>query len=125
MPPSHKLSVLRGLSSPSSHSEGGGENNLGFKCTRKRFVIETLHLDVEGGVSERRTAPPISATIHEHSEPMGGSTSTITKAERAQVAVEAPPAANDEVTSPMTSPKPKKARKVVAFQSGGRDLYDF
>jgi len=36
---------------------GGGENNLAFKCTRKRFVIETHHLDVEGGVGERRTTP--------------------------------------------------------------------
>ncbi|KAG8897280.1 hypothetical protein FRC01_011413, partial [Tulasnella sp. 417] len=127
VPPSHKLSVLRGLSSPSSHTEGGGENNLGFKCTRKRFVIETLHLDVEGGVSERRTAPPISATtVHDHSEPVVASpTSPGTKAGSAKIAVEAPPTANDEVTSPMTTAKPKKARKVVAFQSGGRDLYDF
>ncbi|KAN0060274.1 Elongator subunit elp4 [Thecaphora frezii] len=37
---------------------GGGENNLAFKVRRKRLVIETLHLDVEGGVSERRTKPP-------------------------------------------------------------------
>ncbi|KIO25227.1 hypothetical protein M407DRAFT_210937 [Tulasnella calospora MUT 4182] len=123
VPPSHKLSVLRGLSSPSSHTEGGGENNLGFKCTRKRFVIETLHLDVEGGVSERRTAPPISATVHEHSE--SSLTSPATKAESAKVAVEAPAPAYDEATSPVTTTKPKKARKVVAFQSGGRDLYDF
>ena len=38
---------------------GGGENNLAFKCTRKRFVIETHHLDVEGGVGERRTGPVV------------------------------------------------------------------
>ncbi|KDN45922.1 hypothetical protein K437DRAFT_256441 [Tilletiaria anomala UBC 951] len=37
---------------------GGGENNLAFKLKRKRIVIETLHLDIEGGVSERRTKPP-------------------------------------------------------------------
>ncbi|KAF8271354.1 Elongator complex protein 4 [Lactarius quietus] len=49
---SDRSSTLRGMSSVS-----GGENNLAFKCTRKRFVIETHHLDVEGGVGERRTTP--------------------------------------------------------------------
>ncbi|CAA7266618.1 unnamed protein product [Cyclocybe aegerita] len=48
--PSDRLSTLRGLSS-------SGENNLAFKCTRKRLIFETLHLDVEGGTSERRTRP--------------------------------------------------------------------
>ncbi|KIP12449.1 hypothetical protein PHLGIDRAFT_56188, partial [Phlebiopsis gigantea 11061_1 CR5-6] len=48
VPPSDKYSSLRGLSS-------SGENNLAFKCMRKRLVFETLHLDLEGGVSERRT----------------------------------------------------------------------
>jgi elongator complex protein 4 len=52
--PSDKLSTLRGLlSSPSG--TGGGENNLAFKCMRKRMMFETLHLDLEGGVGERRT----------------------------------------------------------------------
>jgi elongator complex protein 4 len=49
---SDRSSTLRGISSVS-----GGENNLAFKCTRKRLVIETHHLDVEGGVGERRTTP--------------------------------------------------------------------
>ena len=30
---------------------------MGFKLKRKRFVIETVHLGVEGGVGERRTEP--------------------------------------------------------------------
>ena len=30
---------------------------MAFKCTRKRLVFETHHLDVEGGVGERRTGP--------------------------------------------------------------------
>jgi len=47
-PPGDRFSTLRGLGT-------SGENNLAFKCTRKRLVIETLHLDVEGGTSERRT----------------------------------------------------------------------
>lgn len=38
-------------------SSGGRENNIAFKCTRKRLVFETHHLDAEGGVSERRTGP--------------------------------------------------------------------
>ena len=58
--PSDKLSTLRGLfASPSG--VGGGENNLGFKCMRKRMVFETLHLDSEGGVGERRTTPAPNA----------------------------------------------------------------
>jgi elongator complex protein 4 len=48
--PSDRFSTLRGLG-------GSGENNLAFRCTRKRLVFETLHLDVEGGTGERRTAP--------------------------------------------------------------------
>jgi elongator complex protein 4 len=31
------------------------DNNLAFKLKRRRFVVETLHLDVEGGTSERKT----------------------------------------------------------------------
>lgn len=74
--PSIRASILRGMgagaSAPSQSrggagdssstvgegGAGGGENNLAFKVRRKRLVIETLHLDVEGGVSERRTKPP-------------------------------------------------------------------
>jgi elongator complex protein 4 len=58
--PSDKLSTLRGLlTSPSG--TGGGENNLAFKCMRKRMIFETLHLDLEGGVGERRTTPAPNA----------------------------------------------------------------
>ncbi|ORY29753.1 PAXNEB protein-domain-containing protein [Naematelia encephala] len=49
LPPTLKHSTLLGA--------GAGENNLGFKLKRRRFVIETVHLGVEGGVGERRTAP--------------------------------------------------------------------
>lgn len=63
--PSLRASVLRGMgagSSPESGANeggaGGGENNLAFKIKRKRVAIETLHLDTDGGVKERRTAPP-------------------------------------------------------------------
>lgn len=70
--------MLRGLA-PSISNAGGGSgggggtggagglaNNLAFRVTRRKgFVVETLHLDVEGGVGERRTAPPSSATTGE------------------------------------------------------------
>lgn len=51
-PPSQKLSTLVG--------GRGGQNNLAFKLKRKAFVVETLHLDVEGGVGERRTTAPVA-----------------------------------------------------------------
>ena len=56
LPASDKTSTLRGISSVSG-SSGGRENNIAFKCTRKRLVFETHHLDAEGGVGERRTGP--------------------------------------------------------------------
>ncbi|PWN49748.1 hypothetical protein IE53DRAFT_345351 [Violaceomyces palustris] len=77
--PSMRASVLRGMGAGAATrggegglnlgssgtvgegGAGGGENNLAFKVKRKRLVIETLHLDVEGGVSERRTKPPKGA----------------------------------------------------------------
>lgn len=63
--PSLRASVLRGMGAGSSLESGaseggagGGENNLAFKIKRKRVAIETLHLDTDGGVKERRTVPP-------------------------------------------------------------------
>ena len=57
--------MLRGMGAGSSLESGaseggagGGENNLAFKIKRKRVAIETLHLDTDGGVKERRTVPP-------------------------------------------------------------------
>ncbi|KAJ7456711.1 hypothetical protein FB451DRAFT_1512112 [Mycena latifolia] len=50
-----RFSTLRGAVA------GSGENNLGFKCTRKRLAFETLHLDIDGGVGERRTTCAISS----------------------------------------------------------------
>lgn len=74
--PSIRSSVLRGMGTGAGSGAGGGkgggggeggagggENNLAFKVRRKRLVIETLHLDVEGGVSERRTKPPKNVDV--------------------------------------------------------------
>lgn len=74
---SDRSSTLRGISTVS----GGGENNLAFKCTRKRFVIETHHLDVEGGVGERRTTP-MGKTVG-----VGGDGKAISKSERNKLSV--------------------------------------
>ncbi|KAH9937128.1 PAXNEB protein-domain-containing protein [Fomitopsis serialis] len=54
----HTLPAPTTLLPPSDN----GENNLAFKCMRKRMVFETLHLDLEGGVGDRRTTPSSSAS---------------------------------------------------------------
>lgn len=56
--PSDRYSTLRGLSASAGIAVGSGENNVGFRCTRKRLVVETMHLEAEGGVTERRTHRP-------------------------------------------------------------------
>jgi len=56
--PSDRYSTLRGLSASAGMAVGSGENNVGFRCTRKRLVVETMHLEAEGGVTERRTHRP-------------------------------------------------------------------
>lgn len=60
LPPAYKHSTLLGLGVGSS-----GQNNLAFRLKRRRFVIETLHLGVEGGVGERRTEPD-PKHVHSH-----------------------------------------------------------
>ena len=73
LPPSDKFSTLRGLSSSGVSISGSGENNLAYKCMRKRLIFETLHFDLEGGVGERRATPATNAvaleagmSAHEH-----------------------------------------------------------
>ncbi|SPO21337.1 uncharacterized protein UTRI_00814 [Ustilago trichophora] len=100
--PSIRSSVLRGMgtgagagaaggkSGGGEGGAGGGENNLAFKVRRKRLVIETLHLDVEGGVSERRTKPPKNMGEEEKKKNAPG-TGLGVKSEPEQVA--APPSA--------------------------------
>ncbi|OXM75660.1 elongator complex protein 4 [Cryptococcus neoformans Bt63] len=83
LPSTLKHSTLLGVSqsSTSASSSGGGggagENNLGFRLKRKRFVVETVHLGVEGGVGERRTGGDVREALdgadathsHTHSHP--------------------------------------------------------
>ena len=137
VPASDRFSTLRGLQASSSASASGGigENNLAFKVTRKRFIIETFHLDLEGGVGERRTTPAPSAAAdtgtHNHNEE---------RAETAQANVEVQIAskltlkdAHDdvEVEKPGASTEPekkgilKKSRKRVGFQVDKPDVLDF
>jgi elongator complex protein 4 len=104
---------------------------------RKRFVFETLHLDLEGGVGERRTAPSKSAaaldeaTMQHHAP----HTTTIGGDATVQVALEGKPfpelsaeasAINDEGSqASLATGPPKKAKKKVAFHSDRPELYDF
>ena len=135
VPASDRFSTLRGLAASSSSSvsaSGGiGENNLAFKVTRKRFVIETFHLDVEGGVGERRTTPAPSATVdgggHRHQE----------EGKRPQAGVEVqigpePSRSTDSQKDPALAPSEtekkgiqKKPKKRVGFQVNRPDVLDF
>jgi elongator complex protein 4 len=135
VPPSDRFSTLRGLSASSSASGGGGENNIAFKCTRKRLIFETLHLDLEGGVSERRTTPVIASDIMQSTVGIGSTGAN----ERSALEGSANRAAGHlakvdvclEINSAPPPPegatevKPKKKKKSVAFQSDRPDLYDF
>lgn len=115
--PSKRFSQLRGLNvATSTGAGGGGENNLAFKCMRKRFVVETLHLDVEGGVGERRTAP-VTGTSSISTSQIPTSLETHSHVS-AKVAIEGPVGLDDKASVVV----PKKPKKKVAFHSGD---YDF
>lgn len=143
LPASDKYSTLRGLSSSAGANAGSGENNLAFKCTRKRLILETIHLDVEGGITERRTTPSTNNTIslnagpaHEmtdgHASNKGRSHAALEVEFEKAVAVTADPQESQPLASSRsaaldatTTPKVKRPRKRVAFQSDRPDLYDF
>ncbi|KAJ2740582.1 Elongator subunit elp4 [Coemansia sp. BCRC 34301] len=55
----HKLPRLNSLTASMGRlsilqTGGGSANNLAFRLRRKKFSIETYHLPIEGGVTERR-----------------------------------------------------------------------
>ncbi|KAI6134010.1 PAXNEB-domain-containing protein [Pisolithus croceorrhizus] len=136
---SDKYSTLRGLSSSAGANAGSGENNLAFKCTRKRLILETIHLDVEGGVTQRRTTPstnmnagPVNEMSDEHASNKGRSRAALEVEFEKAIAVTADPVKFQPLASSQsvaldatTIPKVKKPRKKVAFQSDRPDLYDF
>ncbi|KAL5495200.1 ELP4 [Sanghuangporus weigelae] len=141
VPASDRFSNLRGLSAPtSSISSGGiGENNLAFKCTRKRFVIETFHLDIDGGVSERRTTPAVSSIAiqegdtgkvsscdHSHHDPGREPRVLIEREIRARIGGESEiPKLPEEISQIQKSDIKKKAKKRVGFQVDRPDIFDF
>lgn len=139
VPASDRFSTLRGLaassSSNASASSGVGENNLAFKVKRKRFIIETFHLDLEGGVGERRTTPAPSAKAEG-----GGHHHKAEGEEKAQAYVEVQIASkltlhdtyeNGKLQEPeLASAQEKKGilkkpRKRVGFQVNKPDVLDF
>ncbi|KDQ63824.1 hypothetical protein JAAARDRAFT_170039 [Jaapia argillacea MUCL 33604] len=132
--PSDKHSTLRGVSSSVSSAGGGGENNLAFRCMRKRLVFETLHLDVEGGVGERRTTRSTNSVLleavspkehhhHDHSESGHIGEPTV----QVQLESVAPVTVNlaEGVEGNASVKKPTKVKKKVGFRSDKPDLYDF
>lgn len=124
--PSDKYSTLRGLSASAASTGGSGENNLIFKCTRKRLIFETLHLDIEGGVGERRTTPSTNRLLASTSvEGDDNSDHQSTKAAVAVVEVALEEVKAEKVSLEVAEMKPKKERKKVAFRSDRPDLYDF
>lgn len=111
-------------------------------------MIETLHLDAEGGVGERRTSAPPSAVPdgphHHHEHQLGDESGhqllsrPVPGAPTSAVALELPinnNNVNPSLLSSSTAPQPlsqnqatKKSalkKKRVAFHSDQPDLYDF
>jgi len=118
---SDRSSTLRGISSVSGSSSGGRENNIAFKCTRKRLVFETHHLDIEGGVGERRTSEgEKAAPTSKARAPSSGGAAMGVELE-GEPAMEAAAAA--ERIRTRTESVAKKKR--VAFRGEQRDLYGF
>lgn len=134
VPISDRSSSLRGISASSSsgNSGGVGENNLAFKCTKRRLVFETFHLDVEGGVGERRTTPATgsildSTSTESRQDPQATqnvrATATIqveVENNIAKALLEGPKKSSTEATKPL-----KKVRRKVGFQTDKPDIYDF
>ncbi|KAG8708223.1 hypothetical protein FRC08_000055 [Ceratobasidium sp. 394] len=118
--PSISKSVLRGMNSSGPH--GGGENNLAFRCTRKRLIIETMHLGAEGGVGARQTAPPPNAAIQLDSHPHPAPKPT--ESARINIALDNGPNLTVEASQEGTKTS-KKGQRRVLFQSDKPEIYDF
>jgi elongator complex protein 4 len=103
---------------------------------RKRLIFETLHLDVEGGVGERRTTHSANAialdagiTHPAGSEILQGQPEMAVASIEVQfeTAEQGRPSTSASLQGGKASPtlKVKKSKKKVAFQSDRPDLYDF
>lgn len=135
VPASDRFSTLRGLSTPSSSiaSGGVGENNLAYKCTRRRLIFETFHLDVEGGVGERRTTPAASASQNGRNSSSPAASSNLNSEDiqslaAVRISVEGINTSLQGGLSDAPDNKqkaPKKPKKRVGFQVDRPDLYDF
>ncbi|KAG6900153.1 hypothetical protein C0993_002082 [Termitomyces sp. T159_Od127] len=134
--PSDKFSTLRGLCASGAGIGGSGENNLTFKSTRKRLIFETLHLDIEGGVGERRTTPSAVATTetsskaHDHPHETTSKTSGFAAVQVALENSELPKTTDDATEqgdkgTERQKEKSRKTKKRVAFRADRPDLYDF
>jgi elongator complex protein 4 len=77
---------------------------------RKRLVFETLHLDVEGGVGERRTTPALAPERTREIETRGDAVVKVVMEDRA------PERGNDGKI---------KGKKRVGFKTDRPDIYDF
>ncbi|WWC88030.1 uncharacterized protein L201_002933 [Kwoniella dendrophila CBS 6074] len=95
LPSTLKHSTLLGVSQSSDGGGGAGENNLGFRLKRKKFVIETVHLGVEGGVGERSTGPPdITSALSGTQTSISTSTTPISSANEGIEKVNSPTVSN-------------------------------
>lgn len=107
-------------------SHGGGENNLAFRCTRRRLVIETMHLGAEGGIGARQTTAPSGLDAPADSIATQTSSTDSNKPARVTIAFDIPESGGQ---SPEASIKETKTTKVkqkrVLFQHDKPEIYDF
>lgn len=70
VPPSAKLSVLRGLGGGGNGESGGGGLDLGFRIKRRRFIIEPLRDDsgIEGVVPVKPVAKKVITPANKTNE---------------------------------------------------------
>ncbi|CAE6444720.1 unnamed protein product [Rhizoctonia solani] len=126
--PSISRSVLRGMTSSGPH--GGGENNLAFRCTRRKLVIETMHLGAEGGIGARQTSAPTGSEVLDSSAapapPSENKPARVTiafdNAGETQKGSEETTKDADEVKGGKLT---KAKQRRVLFQSDKPEIYDF
>ncbi|CEL57006.1 Elongator complex protein 4 OS=Bos taurus GN=ELP4 PE=2 SV=1 [Rhizoctonia solani AG-1 IB] len=134
-PPSISRSILRGMTSSGPH--GGGENNLAFRCTRRRLVIETMHLGAEGGIGARQTTAPTGSEVPDSSTTTAPTETEFSAGEskpaRVKIAFDDGGEAKEGTDVTMNNTEEsegqkKKAKpkgKRVLFQSDKPEIYDF